>query len=72
MARMIASENIRQGKVNVRYICTHTNHELGLGECRNLPLPQSVRQEIQQQFAAGITLERIVDSKSHYSLVMTH
>jgi hypothetical protein len=39
-----------------------SNHELGLEECKHLPLPQSIRKEIQQQFATGITIERIIDS----------
>ena len=46
--------------MHVHYISTHTNHELGIEEC---PLPQSVRRDIQQQFATGITIERIIDSK---------
>ena len=63
MARMIATENVKQKNVHVRYISTHTNHELGIEECKHLPLPQSVRRDIQQQFATGITIERIIDSK---------
>ena len=38
------------------------NHNLGLQECRYLPLPPSVKKEIQEQFAAGVSLERIIDS----------
>ena len=50
----------------MKYISEHTNHELGVTECRNLPLPNSVKEEIKQQFAAGITIERIMDSKYLY------
>ena len=49
------------GRVEVTYICTHTNHSLGLEEGKYLPLPQSVRKEIQEKFAQGVTLERIMD-----------
>ena len=62
IAMMIATENRSEGRVEVKYISTHTNHELSVTECRNLPLPNSVREDICQQFAAGISLERIMDS----------
>ena len=39
----------------------HTNHSLGLEECKYLPLPQSIRKEIQEKFAQGVTLERIMN-----------
>ena len=38
-------------------------NQLKIGECRNLPLPNSVKKDIQQQFAAGITIEKIINSK---------
>ena len=60
---MIATVCNDSGKVEVKYTPSHTNHELGVNECRNLPLPASVKEEIQQQFAAGITIEWIMDSK---------
>jgi len=63
IAHMIATEHLIDGKVQVRYISTHTNHDLGLHECKHLPLPPSTKAEIQQQFAQGIPLERITDSK---------
>ena len=58
---MIATE-YSDGRVEVKYYFQHTNHQLGIGECRNLPLPNSVKKDI-QQFAAGITIEKIMDSK---------
>ena len=39
----------------------HTHKSLGLEECKYLPLPLSVRKEIQEKFAQGVTLERIMD-----------
>ena len=60
---MTATEYYIDGMVEVKYCSHHTNHQLGVGECRNLPLPNSVKEDIQQQFAAGITIEQIMDSK---------
>ena len=61
-ARMTATEYHVDGRVEVRYYSHHTNHQPDVRECRNLPLPSSVKEDIQQQFAAGITVEQIVDS----------
>ena len=58
-ARIIATENLTTGTVQVRYISTHMNYGLSLQECRHLPLPQSVKREIQEQFAVGVSLERV-------------
>ena len=66
IARMIATEYQSEGRVEVKYISTHTNHELTVTECRHLPLPISVRKDICQQFATGISLERIMDSMYTY------
>lgn len=62
-ARMIATVKDGTGEVSVKYISHHTNHELGVSEYRNLPLPPSVKEDIREQFAAGITIERIMDSE---------
>lgn len=63
VARMIATEHLSDGRVEVKYISTHTNHDLVVNECRHLPLPDSVREQIRQQFAAGVSLKRIMDSE---------
>ena len=60
---MIAKVCNSTDTVEVKYINSHTNHELKLEECKNLPLPNSVKDEIRQQHAAGISIERIMDSK---------
>lgn len=67
LARMTAIEHLSDGSVEVRYISTHTNHDPGIAECKHLPLPQSIKADVQQQFAAGISLERIMDSKSDHT-----
>lgn len=63
VARMTATENLENGKVNVVYISSHCNHVPGIEECKYLPLPPSVKKHIQQQFVAGVSLERIIDGK---------
>ena len=52
IARTIATEDQSEGRVEVKYISTHTNHELTVTECRHLPRPNSVRKDICQQFVA--------------------
>ena len=52
-------------KVEVIYNSTHTNHTLGLEECKCLPLSESVQQEIQEKVSQGITIERIMDGCIH-------
>ena len=61
LARMFVKHHPLTGKVDVIYNSTHTNHSLGVEECKYIPLPVSVRKEIQEKFAQGITLERIMD-----------
>jgi len=61
-ARMIATEYLVDGRVEVKYYSNHTNHQLELSECSHLPLPKSVVDEIGQQCAAGIPIERIMES----------
>ena len=72
LARMHVKHHISSGNVVVTYISTHTNHSLGLEECKYIPLPQSVRKEIQQKFAQGITLERIMDGNTYNHSPCTH
>jgi len=63
LARMIVTECLDEGRVDVKYISTHTNHTVEHSEFKYLPIPNSVKEDICQQFAAGISLERIMDSK---------
>ena len=65
---MTATENLVDGRVEVRYYSNHTNHEPDLTECKNLPLPTSVQDEITQKFAVGIPIERIIESTSIYTV----
>ena len=61
IARMMVSENLQTGVVTVDYVSTHTGHKPSIAECKHLPLPGSLRKEVQEKYAAGITIERIMD-----------
>ena len=37
-------------------------HELGINECKHLPLPLSVKKYTQEQFSGGVSLEHVLDS----------
>ena len=47
-------------RVEVNYTSTHS-HSIGLDQCKYLPLPITIRREIQEKFVQGISLERIMD-----------
>lgn len=51
ISRIVATEELKSEKVEVYYISTHTDHTLGIDECKHLPLPPSVKAGIQEQFA---------------------
>ena len=70
IARMMLSEDIQTGAVTVEYISTHTGHKPSLDECKYLPLPTSLRQEVQDKFASGVTLERIMDG--NYNIAVSN
>lgn len=59
LARMTVTTT-ESGRVHVQYVRTHTNHD---SEMRFLPLPPSVRNEVQLKFARGISIERIMDGE---------
>lgn len=63
ISRMTATKNLVTGEVNVEYISTHSGHQPSRAELRFLPLPQSLHKEVQEKFAQGITIEKIMDGK---------
>lgn len=60
---MRATKDLVTGEVNVEYISTHCGHQPSHAELRFLPLPQSLRKEVKEKFAKGITIEKIMDGK---------
>lgn len=63
IARMTATEDLNAGKVTVEYVSTHTSHTPSIEECKYIPLPPSLRKEVQEKFVKGVTIERIMDGK---------
>lgn len=63
LARLTATENVHTGAVTVSYISTHTSHELNLSECKYLPLPRSVRQDVQEMLSKNIRMEKVLDGE---------
>lgn len=49
------------GEVNVKYIATHSGHDLSDKEMIHLPVPASTRQCIAQKLLNGIPIDRILD-----------
>ena len=63
ISRMTATKDFITGEVNVEYISTHCGHQPSRAELRFLPLPQSLRKEVREKFAQGISIEKIMDGK---------
>ena len=57
LAHITATENLISRKVSVKYVATHTNHQLNLEECKNLPIPRSIADEVKRMFANGVQVE---------------
>lgn len=60
-------ENLQNGAVSVDYVSTHTGHKVFVEECKHIPRSTSLRKEVQEKFAAGITIERIMDGRWLYN-----
>jgi len=58
---MTVTEDKCSGKVSVRYIRTHTNHNPGIEEANHVPLPQTVRQEVREKYGQNVQLDSILD-----------
>ena len=56
-----SDKNLASNEVTVTYIATHTNHQLSINENKFLPLPPSVKKEVEEKFSRGVSIERIMD-----------
>ena len=61
LARMTVIKNLESNEVTVTYIATHTDHQLSINENKFLPLPPSVKKEVEEKFSRGVSVERIMD-----------
>ena len=49
------------GNVRVKYVSSHTNHDLSLAQVKFLPLPKDVKDGITIKLNIGIPIDRILD-----------
>ena len=49
--------------VRVKYVTSHTNHDLSLEQSKFLPLPKDMKDDIAIKLNMGIPIERILDGK---------
>ena len=61
LARTTVIKNLASNEVIVTYIATHTNNQLSVNENKFLPLPKSVKKEVEEKFSRGVSIERIMD-----------
>ena len=51
------------GRIEVKYISAHSNHDLGTMELPYLLLPKCVKEEIAVKISLGISPERIMEGE---------
>ena len=55
------------GAVGVKYISSHTNHDLSLAQVKFLPLPKDTKDSIAIKLSLGIPIDRIMDGTLKYN-----
>lgn len=60
ISRMYA-KRCSSGRVEVRYISSHTNHNLSLEQAKFVPLPKDVKHSISLKLSQRIPIDRILD-----------
>lgn len=63
ISRMYVHHHADDNQVTVKYLSSHTNHDLSLEQTKYLALPQSVKNDITCKLAMGIPIERILDGE---------
>ena len=51
---------LKSGKIDVKYISAHSNHNPGKEEDAFLPVPTSAKEEVAMKLSLGIPTERIM------------
>ena len=69
ISRLYVNEH-EDGRVSVKYISAHT-HELGNGELKYLPLPESTKQDVATKISLGVPAERILEGNKDTSNKVT-
>ena len=49
----------------MKYISSHSNHDLPLDQAKFLPLPKDIKNSTAIKLAQGIPNDRILDGKAH-------
>ncbi len=61
LSSITATECLGTGRVVVKYVATHTNHDLTLKQLKHLPIPASVRRKVQTMLANGVQMGKVLD-----------
>ena len=56
------------GAVEVSYIATHTNHELGVNEPKHLQLSNTIKESMSIKLQEGLPIKRIMDGMTFKSI----
>ena len=56
------------GAVEVSYIATNTNHELGVNESKQLKLSNTIRESMSIKLQEGLPIKRIMDGMTFKSI----
>ncbi len=70
LSSISVTEHMESGKVVANYVATHSNHQIFLNECKHLPLPHSVKTEVQTMLANGVQLETVLDGNPFFIMNM--
>ena len=70
LASISVTKHMESGKVVASYIATHTNHQITLEECKHLPLPRSIKTEVQTMLANGVQVETVLDGNPLFIMNM--
>ena len=71
ISRMYATLH-RDETVTVKYVSTHTNHDLSLAQLKFIPLPKDTKDSIAMKLNLGIPIARILDGKFYTTQVHVH
>ena len=56
----------------MKYVSTHTNHDLSLAQLKFIPLPKDTKDSIAMKLNLGIPIARILDGKFYTTQVHVH
>ena len=69
ISRIYATQ-VSNGTVKVKYVASHTNHDLSLAQAKFLPLPEDVKDGVAIKLNTGIPIDRILDGMYSYTIII--